>query len=93
MIAFDEIPREIWLKFQNKEEFVKNEQKLYAVLSDSDGKDGVCIYLEQEKAIKRLPKSRNCRADRELLTQLSGLFGEKNVRVKEMSIEKNRERG
>lgn len=90
IIPFDEIPREIWIKFSNKEEFVKNEQILYEVLSDCDGNDGICIYLEQEKAIKHLPKSRNCKADREFLMKLSGLFGEENVRIKEKSIEKNR---
>lgn len=93
VIPFDEVPREIWIKFQNKEEFVKNEQMLYDVLSDCDGKDGICIYLEQEKAIKHLPKSKNCQADREFVTKLSGLFGAENVRVKEMSIEKNGKKG
>ena len=89
-ISFDEIPRELWIKFQNKEEFVRNEQKLYEALSDCDGNDDICIYLEQEKAIKHLPKSKNCRADREFIARLSELFGEENVRIKEMSIEKSR---
>ncbi len=89
VIPFEEVPREVWIKFSDKENFVKNEQMLYNVLSDCDGKDSICIYLEREKAIKHLPKSRSCKADREFLLKLSDIFGGENVRIKEMSIEKN----
>ncbi|MCR5755588.1 MAG: DNA polymerase III subunit alpha, partial [Acetatifactor sp.] len=89
IIPFEDVPRELWIRFPNKNEFVENEQKLYDLLSDCDGKDVICIYLEEEKAIKRLPKSRSCEANRELMAKLSEIFGEKNVRLKEMSIEKN----
>ncbi|MFW5651954.1 MAG: DNA polymerase III subunit alpha [Acetivibrio ethanolgignens] len=93
VIPFDDIPRELWIKFQNKEEFVKSEQMLYDLLSDCDGNDSICIYLEQEKAIKHLPKSKNCKADSEFLTKLSETFGTENVRIKEMSIEKKGQKG
>ena len=89
IIPFDQIPREIWIKFKNKEDFVRNEQKLYELLSESDGNDGVCIYLECEKAIKRLPKSRNVKGNRALLEKLYSYFSTENIKVIEKSIEKN----
>lgn len=88
IIPFSTVPRELWIKFANKDEFVKNEQKLYDILSGSDGNDSVCIYLECEKAIKRLPKSKNIKADKELVTKLSENFSMENIKVKEKSIEK-----
>ena len=88
IIPFSDVPREVWIKFLNKEDFVKNEQKLYEILGEFNGNDGVCIYLECEKAIKRLPKSNHVKANRELLKKLCVKFSEKNVKVVEKSIEK-----
>ncbi len=93
IIPFDQIPKAVWIKFANKEEFVKNEQKLYSILSESDGKNEVCIYLECEKAKKYLPKSQNVKADRELLNKLYEAFSEGNIKVVEKSIEKNYRKG
>lgn len=88
VIPFDKVPREIWVKFKDKGDFVKNEQNLYEILREYDGEDGVCVYLECEKQIKRLPKSRNVKADKELLDKLGNAFLAQNVRLKEKSIEK-----
>ncbi len=93
ILPFDQVPREIWIKFKDKEEFVRNEQKLYGILSESDGNDSVCIYLECEKAIKRLPKSRNVKADGALLEKLCSVFLTQNVKIQEKSIEKNYRKG
>lgn len=93
VVPFEEAPRELWLKFSNKAEFVRNEQRLYDILSECDGNDSICIYLQEEKAIKYLPKSKNCKANRASLLKLSDIFGAENVRIKEMSIEKYKKRG
>ena len=88
VIPFDKVPKELWIKFKNKEDFVKNEQILYGLISDYDGDDRVCIYLECEKQIKRLPKSRNIKADKEILTKLSEKYSTENLRIQQKSIEK-----
>lgn len=62
IIPFDDVPCELWIRFENKEEFLKQEQQLYAELSPYDGKDYVCIYLKEEKQVKRLPHSRSVNA-------------------------------
>lgn len=64
VIPFDSIPCELWLKFENKEAFLEKEQQLYSLMLPYDGRDVVCIYLEQEKQIKRLPHSRSVNARR-----------------------------
>ncbi|MFU0827239.1 MAG: DNA polymerase III subunit alpha [Lachnoclostridium sp.] len=88
IIPFDSIPKEIWIKYSNKEKFMEDEQRLYGILRQYDGTDGVCIYLECEKAIKRLPKSMGVKADVELVGKLKQVYTEANVKVLEKSIEK-----
>ena len=90
IIAFDSIPKEIWIKYPNKERFVEDEQRLYGILSQYDGTDSVCIYLECEKAIKHLPKSMGIKAEVELIDKLKKLYTEANIKVKENCIEKAR---
>jgi len=50
-------------------------------LAESDGNDGVVIYVENPKAKKALPPNRNVRADKELLSRLEELYGEENIKV------------
>lgn len=79
IIPFDSLPCELWLRFENKEAFLQQEQLLYTELLPYDGNDMVCIYLNQEKQIKRLSKSRSVNARRvlgdNLLDKLEGVTG------------------
>jgi DNA polymerase-3 subunit alpha len=88
VIPFETIPKEVWIKYPNKEDFVKDEQSLYQILSQSDGEDSVIIYLEYEKAIKHLPKSKNINAEVEFINKLKEKYGTGNIQVIEKSIEK-----
>lgn len=81
IIGFDEISRKLWIKFPTKEAYEAAEKELFALLAESDGGDGVCIYVENPKAVKNLPPNRNVKADRELVARLGALYGEENVRV------------
>ncbi|BCJ92990.1 DNA-directed DNA polymerase [Anaerocolumna cellulosilytica] len=92
IIPFDHIQKEVWIKYPDKQRFVEDEQNLYQILSDYDGEDSVCIFLECEKAIKHLPKSKSIKADIELLDKLKKTYGEANIKVVEKSIEKARKK-
>ncbi len=92
IIQFDSIPKEIWIKYPDKESFVKDEQNLYSLLSEYDGTDSVCIYLECEKAIKQLAKNMGIKAEIGLLEKLYRVYSEENVKVIEKSIEKYRKK-
>ena len=61
--------------------YVEKESRLFQLLSESEGKDSVVIYIENPKAKKELPKNRNVCADKNLLELLSKEFGEENLRV------------
>ncbi|MGI6095119.1 MAG: DNA polymerase III subunit alpha [Lachnospiraceae bacterium] len=86
--SFDNIPKELWIQFASKEEFLEAEQGLYEALKDSDGSDRVVIYIRSPKAVKPLPSSRNVCVNGELLVKLRENYGEDNVKVVEKSIEK-----
>ncbi len=90
VIPFEAIPKEVWIKYPDKENFVKDEQSLYELLSQSDGDDSVTIYLECEKAIKHLPQSKNINVESDLIRKLKEKYGDHNVQVVEKSIEKAR---
>ncbi len=90
IIPFDSIPKEIWIKYPNMDSFVEDEQKLYGILEQYDGNDSVCIYLECEKAIKHLPKSKSIKAEIELIEKLKHVYNEGNVKVIEKSIVNHR---
>ena len=79
--GFDEISRKLWIKFPSKEAYEEAECGLFAQLAQSDGRDSVCIYVENPKAVKNLPPNRNVKADKELLEKLTALYGEENVKV------------
>ena len=57
------------------------------MLRDSDGKDGVVIYISSIKAMKRLPNSQSIRVNSEIVNNLTNFLGKKNVKVVEKSIE------
>lgn len=79
--GFDEITKKLWIKFPTKEAYEEVEQSLLALLAASDGKDGVCIYVENPKAVKNLPPNRSVNADRELVEKLEELYGKENIKV------------
>ena len=89
IIPFDNIQQEVWIKYQSKDEFIKNEATLYQILSDYDGNDTVTIYCEKEKLLKKLPKSKNVKVDKGLIETLKSFYNEENVRIIEKSIEKH----
>lgn len=88
VIPFSGNSKELWIKYENKQNFVENEQKLYSLLSEYDGNDSIVIFCESEKVLKRLPNNRNIQVNAEVLSKLYKIYGESNIRVVEKSIEK-----
>lgn len=83
ILPFDEVPRQLWIQFTDREEYRKMEEHLFAVLGQYDGQDTVIIYLSQERAKKQLPNSRMTKVCPELLEKLYQTAGHENVKVVE----------
>lgn len=88
VVPFDQVPRELWIQFDNKETYLAAEEELFETLGQFDGTDVVMIYLRAEKAKKQLPRSRSTLVGNELIEKLRGKYGVDNVKVVEKSIEK-----
>lgn len=87
IIPFDAVPREIWIRFADLSEYLKAEKELFKILEEYDGNDTVVIYCEKEKAMKRLPKSMNVKADSDLISKLNQIYSEKNIRLVEKCLD------
>ena len=88
VIPFDDIPKDCWIKFASKQEYMDREKELYSIIQSSDGNDRVIIYCEAEKIKKTMPLSNTIKAQGDTLMKLIEAFGAKNVKVVEKSIEK-----
>lgn len=84
---FDEVPKEIWIQFPDKESFVQEEKALYDILRTSDGTDQIVIYIRSPKSMKKLGKAWSVCADETLLQKITGQYGQNNVKVVEKCIE------
>lgn len=89
IVPIEQIPKEVWIQTENIEEFTEKQQKLYGIIRKHPGKDEIVIFSKKEKAIKRLPSYENISAKNDVFSELKSLFGEKNVKVREKSIEKS----
>lgn len=100
IIPFEQVPCELWVRFQDKETYLEQETDFLRAISPYDGRDQICVYLDAEKQIKRL--SRQYQADArkivadQVLVEFPGISGGKeevlagrSVAIREKSIEKN----
>ena len=92
-VPFGEVPKELWIQFENLEDYHVKERELFGLLRGQEGQDSVILYLKQEKAKKILPPNWNVRADSLLLDKLTKILGEKNIRLVEKGIEIGRKMG
>lgn len=88
IIPFTAMPREVWVRFPDKESFLKKESELYEILDSFDGKDETVVYCVTEKAIKRLPKNHTTQVCDALISRLETTFGKDSVKVVEKPLEK-----
>ena len=87
IISFDKVPRELWIQFKDKNEYMLKENELLEFIRNSDGNDTLIIYCKAEKAKKVFPRNMRINADADMINQLSEKYGADNVKVVEKSIE------
>ena len=87
VVPFEQKKRELWIQFPDKASFLENEQTVYGHLMDFEGDDEVIIYCQAERAMKKLPRSRNIMISPQVLSRLMNQFGEKRIKVVEKTIE------
>jgi DNA polymerase-3 subunit alpha len=79
--SFDEIPRNVWIKFPNMKSYVEQESALLDAIHDFEGIDRITIYIEETRQKKVLAPNQNIKADSPVMDKLCSLFGEDNIKV------------
>lgn len=87
IIPFDQVKRELWIQFADKNSYLAEEQLLMGMIQDSEGDDTVVIYCKAEKAVKRLPRNWNIEIEPNILGRLTNYYGEDRVKVVEKRLE------
>lgn len=85
---FTDMPRELWIQFDSKEEYMDKEEELTGQIRGAAGKDAVVAYLKKERAMKRLPASQRVSIDALNMEQIYEKFGKENVKILEKGIDK-----
>ncbi|MED9965270.1 MAG: DNA polymerase III subunit alpha [Blautia sp.] len=83
MRSFEDVPRELWIQFGNKEEYSRKEQELLQDILKSPGNSGVVIFLRDVKAMKKLPMSFQVNLEDSWIAYMSEKYGESNVKIVE----------
>ena len=81
--SFDDIPREVWVQFADKEEYGKREQEFLADVQKSRGNDAVVVFLKDVKAMKKLPGAFHVQLTDFWLEEMRRKYGAANVKVVE----------
>lgn len=79
--SFDEIPREMWIQFRDRDDYSRNEQDLLEYLRENPGSDSVVIYLKDVNAMKRLPAGFHVQITDSWTNGMKKKYGESNVKV------------
>ena len=88
VIPFDQVPKDLWLKFTDKTQYDALWPTVTNILRGSDGHDTVIIYLEKERAKKVLPANWHVAASAAVTESLGKIIGEKNVKVMEKGLKR-----
>ena len=83
ILPFDEIPKEIWIKFDSKAAYMEREAGLYQIVEAESGPDRIVIFCAREKAVKRLENRYSVQGDDRVLNMLYEAFGEENVKLQQ----------
>ena len=77
--AFDEVPRRLWIRFDDPDQYREGAAFLEKAIDEHGGRDKIVIFIQNPRLRKELPAGQGVRADADLIRQLSERFGEKNV--------------
>ena len=86
IIAFDDCPSQVWIRFDDLEAYTRQKDELMKNLSKFDGKEEVVLYVSKEKMQKKLPRNQGIEITDESLEALRSIYGEENVKIVEKGI-------
>ena len=81
IIPFEEVPREVWLQFDNRAELEKIEEGINEVFINNRGNAKVMLYCREEKQVKQVNVVRGISYSEQVISQLKQILGDENVKI------------
>ena len=81
--SFADVPKELWIQFQNVQEYMEKERELLADLREMPGESSVVIYLKEARAMKTLPETYRVQTEDFQIKKMKEKYGNGNVKVVE----------
>ena len=75
IVSFEDMPKTLWLKFDDMEVYEKQYKAVEELLKSHKGVDSVKIRVIKEDKLRVLPKYMNVYADEELVIQIEQILG------------------
>ncbi len=82
VVSFDSVPRQVWIRFRDQEAYAAGSDQLLKIVDQHGGRDQVVIYMENPRAMKKLPPGQGIRGDEKVLEELRDAFGRENVTMR-----------
>ena len=81
IIPFEEVPREVWLQFENKTKLEEIESKLNEIFLNNKGNAKVMLYCREEKQVKQVNTVKGISYAEQVMALLKEKLGEENVKI------------
>ena len=81
IIPFEEVPREVWLQFENKTKLEEIESKLNEIFLNNKGNAKVMLYCREEKQVKQVNVVKGISYAEPVIAILRAELGDDNVKV------------
>ncbi|MCM1499518.1 MAG: DNA polymerase III subunit alpha [Clostridium sp.] len=83
VVPFDEVPKQLYLQCDSREDFADKQQAIYQMIDNYPGDSEVIVMLKEERLMKALGAQFKAAATKELLREMRRLLGDGRVIVKE----------
>ena len=81
IIPFEEIPREVWLQFENRNRLEEAEAEFNEIFAANRGNAKVMLYCRQEKQVKQVNVVKGISYREPVIALLKSKLGDENVKV------------
>ena len=81
IIPFEEVPREVWLQFENKAELERVEDELNKIFEGNKGNARVMLYCREERQVKQVNAIRGISYAETAIDELKHKLGSENVKI------------
>ena len=82
ILPFSSIMKELWVQFQDRDEYEARKDELMDLAGESEGSDILCIFIKKTRQYMKMTRGPRLLASPEMVHAMKATFGEKNVTVR-----------